>query len=125
MILFVQSGGTNSFVQFLTALLVFVFVVALTYFTVRWVGTYQKVQGGNRNFEVIETCKVTSNKYLQIIKVGSRYFLIGIGKDELTFMTELEADDLDLSVRTGLPDNFQKLLQKAKDTINRRGNGHE
>ncbi|MCR5267381.1 MAG: flagellar biosynthetic protein FliO [Lachnospiraceae bacterium] len=111
--------------QFLTALLVFVFVVALTYFTVRWVGTYQKVQGGNRNFEVIETCKVTSNKYLQIIKVGSRYFLIGIGKDELTFMTELEADDLDLSVRTGLPDNFQKLLQKAKDTINRRGNGHE
>ena len=125
MILFVQSGGTNSFVQFLTALLVFAFVVALTYFTVRWVGTYQKVQGGNRNFEVIETCKVTSNKYLQIIKVGSRYFLIGIGKEELTFMTELEADDLDLSVRTGLPDNFQKLLQKAKDTINRRGNGHE
>ena len=125
MILFVQAGGANSIVQFLTALLVFVFVVALTYFTVRWVGTYQKVQAGNKNFEVIDTCKVTANKYLQIVKVGSRYFLIGIGKDELTFLTELTADDLDLSVNPGFQDNFQKLLHKAKDKVNRRGNGHE
>ncbi|MCR5267189.1 MAG: flagellar biosynthetic protein FliO [Lachnospiraceae bacterium] len=125
MILFVQTGGTNSFVQFLTALLVFLFVLALTYFTVRWVGTYQKVQAGNKNFEVIETCKVTTNKYMQIIKVGSRYFLIGIGKDDLTYFTELDAEDLDLSPNAGFQDNFQKLLQKAKDKMNRRGNGHE
>ncbi|MBP5383827.1 MAG: flagellar biosynthetic protein FliO [Lachnospiraceae bacterium] len=111
--------------QFLTALLVFVFVVALTYFTVRWVGAFQKMQPGNRNFEVIETSKVTNNKYLQIIKVGSRYFLIGIGKEDITYLTELNADDLDLSVKAGIQDNFSRLYQKAKERISKRGNGHE
>ena len=122
MALFVQPGGANSFVQFLTALLVFVFVVALTYFTVRWVGAFQKIQAGNKNFEVIETCKVTQNKYLQIVKVGSRYFLIGIGKDNIEYFTELQEDDLDLSPNTTMQDGFQQFYQKAKDRLKKRGN---
>lgn len=116
-----QPGGTNSVVQFLTALLVFVFVVALTYFTVRWVGAYQKIQPGNKNFEVIDTCKVTQNKFLQIVKVGSRYFLIGIGKDTLEFFTELDEKDLDLSGPVKMQDGFQQLFQKAKERIQKRG----
>ncbi len=116
-----QPGGTNSVVQFLTALLVFVFVVALTYFTVRWVGAYQKIQPGNKNFEVIDTCKVTQNKFLQIVKVGSRYFLIGIGKDTLEFFTELDENDLDLSGPVKIQDGFQQLYQKAKERIQKRG----
>ena len=115
-----QPGGTNSVVQFLTALLVFVFVVALTYFTVRWVGAYQKIQPGNKNFEVIDTCKVTQNKFLQIVKVGSRYFLIGIGKDTLEFFTELDENDLDLSGPVKIQDGFQQLYQKAKERIQKR-----
>ena len=114
-------GGTNSVVQFLTALLVFVFVLALTYFTVRWVGAYQKMQPGNKNFEVIDTCKVTQNKYLQIVKVGSRYFLIGIGKDSLEFFTELDENDLDLSGPTTMQDGFQQFYQKAKERLQKRG----
>ena len=107
--------------QFLTALLVFVFVLALTYFTVRWVGAYQKMQPGNKNFEVIDTCKVTQNKYLQIVKVGSRYFLIGIGKDSLEFFTELDENDLDLSGPTTMQDGFQQFYQKAKERLQKRG----
>ena len=116
-----QTGGTNSVVQFLTALLVFIFVLALTYFTVRWVGAYQKIQPGNKNFEVIDTCKVTQNKFLQIIKVGSRYFLIGIGKDSLEFFTELDENDLDLSGPAKMQDGFQQLYLKAKERLQKRG----
>ena len=104
-------------VQFLTALLVFAFVLALTYFTVRWVGAYQKIQPGNRNFEVIETCKVTNNKFMQIVKVGSRYFLI-------EFFTELQKEDLDLSAPGGLQGNFMSLYEKAKERIHKRGDGN-
>ena len=111
-------------VQFLTALLVFAFVLALTYFTVRWVGAYQKIQPGNRNFEVIETCKVTNNKFMQIVKVGSRYCLIGIGKDTVEFFTELQKEDLDLSAPGGLQGNFMSLYEKAKERIHKRGDGN-
>lgn len=118
-------GGTNSIVQFLTALLVFVFVLVLTYFTVRWVGAFQKVQGGNRNFEVIETFKVTNNKYLQIVKVGSRYFLIGIGKDDIRYLAELNEEDLDKTPAPSMQDNFQMLFNKAKDQFKKRSDGNE
>ena len=119
-------GGANTFVQFLTALLVFVLVLALTYFTAKWVGTYQKIQPSNRNFEVIETCKISNNKFLQIVKIGQRYFLIGIGKDEVNYFTELKADELDLSPAPNMQDSFQLLLKKAKEKINhKRDQDHE
>lgn len=121
------TSGTNSIVQFLTALLVFVFVILLTRFTLKWVGTYQKIASGNKNFEVIETFKVTSNKFMQIIKIGSRYFLVGIGKEELTYFTELNPDELDLSVQDTrqATDNFKVLIDKAKEKIHKRSDENE
>lgn len=118
-------GGTNPIVQFLTALLVFVFVLILTYFTVRWVGAFQKVQGVNKNFEVIETCKVTNNKYLQIVRVGTRLFLIGIGKDEIEYLAELSESDIDMTPGASVQDNFQLLFNKAKDHLKKRSDGNE
>ena len=119
-------SNTNSIVQFLTALLVFVFVIFLTQFSLRWVGKYQKMQSGNRNFEVIETHKVAQNKFLQIIKVGSRFFLIGIGKDEIKYFVELDGEDLDLSTdRNVTQDQSRQFLDKAKDKMHKRSDGHE
>lgn len=119
-------SNTNSIVQFLTALLVFVFVIFLTQFSLRWIGKYQKMQSGNRNFEVIETHKVAQNKFLQIIKVGSRFFLIGIGKDEIKYFVELDGEDLDLSTdRNVTQDQFRQFLDKAKDKMHKRSDGHE
>lgn len=118
-------GGTNSIVQFITALLVFVFVVILTYFTVRWVGAFQKVQGANRNFEVIETYRITNNKFMQIVKIGTRYFLIGIGKDEINYIAELGENDIDLTKVPSMQDNFQKVFDKAKDHFKKRSDGNE
>lgn len=118
-------GGTNSIVQFLTALLMFVFVLILTYFTVRWVGAFQKVQGANRNFEVIETYKITNNKFMQIVKIGTRYFLIGIGKDEVNYIAELNEEDINLTPQVTIQDNFQKVFDKAKDHFKKRSDGNE
>lgn len=122
-----NTSGTNSIVQFLTALLVFVFVILLTRFTLKWVGTYQKIASGNKNFEVIETFKVTNNKFMQIIKIGSRYFLVGIGKEELTYFTELNPEELDLSEKDNktAQDSFKMLIDKAKEKIHKRSDENE
>ena len=84
----------ESFTQFLTVILVFILVLGLTYLTTRFVGSYQKVKGINRNFEVIETLKITNGKYLQIVKIGEKYVVIGIGKDSITSICELEPSDI-------------------------------
>ena len=116
------SGSVEGAAQFLTVLLIFFAVLALTYFTTRFIGKYQKLQGYNRNFEAIETYRLTGNKYLQIVRVGKRYFVVSIGKDEVNLISEISEDDIDLSIGDYAPnDRFKQIFETAREKITKRG----
>lgn len=98
MVLILSSTGTNPVVQLIVVLLIFFVVLGLTFYTTKWIAGYQKKINTNKNLEIIETIKVSPNKYLEIVKAGDdRYFLIGIGKDEVSAIGELNKDELTLS----------------------------
>lgn len=109
------SSRTDSYLQFLTVLVLFVFVLFITYFTTRFIANYQKNKTSGKNIEVIETARISSNKYLQIVKAGNRYLLIAIGKDEVHMLTELTEEELVLAAETntGMMD-FAKIFKQAK-----------
>ncbi len=108
------SDRAESFTQFLTVILVFVLVLVLTYLTTRFVGNYQKTKAATRNFDVIETYRITNGKYLQIVRIGSRYVVIGIGKDDITSICELSEEDIRLVPDdSGQVMDFKALLEKA------------
>ena len=115
------SSGVESFVQLLGILVVFILVLVLTYFTTKWIASYQKGHSYNKNLQVIETLKLTTNKYIQIIEAGDIYLVVAIGKDEVTFLTQLTKDQLKegtfddvttASKQTG--ENFCEILNKFK-----------
>ena len=114
------TDRAESFTQFLTVILIFLLVLGLTYLTTRFVGNYQKIRNVNRNFEVIETLKITNGKYLQIVRVGEKYVVIGIGKDSITKVCELSEDDIKpVPEETGIQssDMFKAIFDKAKERI--------
>lgn len=118
----VGLSGVDSAAQFLTVLVIFVIVLLITRYTLKWAGKYQKFTSNNRNFEVIETFKVTSNKYLQLIRAGEKYLVISIGKDEINILTELSKDEIDFgSAEASSDDGFAKLLSKAKEHVRKKG----
>ncbi len=121
------TDRAESFTQFLTVILVFLFVLALTYFTTRFVGNYQKARSVNRNFEVIETYRITNGKYLQIVKIGEKYVVIGIGKDNITSICELSADDIKPVTESSFQsvDTFRTIFEKAKKRIGKSGDENE
>lgn len=121
------ADRAESFTQFLTVILVFLLVLALTYFTTRFVGNYQKARSVNRNFEVIETYRITNGKYLQIVKIGEKYIVIGIGKDNITSICELSADDIKPVTESPSQsiETFKNILDKARQRIGKGGNGNE
>ena len=93
MILLSSTG--ESFFQLIFILVVFVGVLAITYYVTKWIAGYQKTQGFNKNLEIIEAIKITGNKYVQIIRAGEdRYFVIAIGKDEVVPLGELSSSEL-------------------------------
>ena len=61
------SSSLNSFIQLLGVLLIFLFVLVITYFTTKWIGGYQKVQMSGRSFQVVDTIRIANNKLVQYI----------------------------------------------------------
>lgn len=116
--LLVNQGALESLAQFLTALVIFIFVLAITWFTTRYIANFQKQSMSGRNIEVIETTRITPNKHLQIIKVGEQYLLIAVCKDTVTMLAQLDGEQLIMgNTDSTIPMNFSDILKKAKNKI--------
>lgn len=123
------SSTLSSFVQLLGVVIIFIFVLVITYFTTKWLGGLQKTHTAGRNLQVIETMQIMNNKYIQMIKTGEVYLVIAVGKDEVTLLAQLTADQLseltelqkDMLQTKGKEDfssvqeTFQDVLDKIKE----------
>lgn len=112
------SGSLEPVVRLITLLLIFGFVLFLTFWTSKFVGSYQKQKMITGNMEVIETLRVAPNKYLQIVRVGEQYFVIAIGKDTVSMIGQVSQDELNLKNDTavfGQYTDFKSILERAKN----------
>ena len=124
MIILAASSMAGSLSQFFTVLLIFAFVIFITYVTTKFTGKFQTMHSINRNFEVIETFRLANNKYLQLVRAANKYFVIAIGKDEVTMIGELNEDKI-IKAQGSSNDTseaFASLISKAKERINKGGN---
>ena len=109
------SGNADSYMQFMTVLVLFLLVLAVTYFVTKWMAGYQKGRISNANMEVVEMMSLSNNKYVQIIRVGQKYLAVAICKDTVTMLTEIPEQDLILSDGS-VPKNmgFKDILDKVQ-----------
>ncbi len=119
--IFLTGGGNalEGFIQLVVVLIMFLFVLALAYLTARFAGRFQSNIQSRSNIRIIETARLGNNKYMQIVKVGSRYIAIGVGKDTITFLTQLDEDELNLEAlddkTKGSFKDILSQLQKKRD----------
>ena len=106
------AGNVDSYVQLITVLLVFVLVLGITAATTKWIANYQKQQGAGGNIQVVETVRISNNKYVQILRVGETYVVIAVCKDTVTLLGEVSADQLNLN-GSAQSFSFKELLDKA------------
>ena len=116
----------QSFFQLIVVLICFVAVLVLAYFTTRWLANYQKGHSYNKNLKIIETLKVSPDKYVEIIACGTdKYLIIGISKNEVSLLGELTKEELiDLDVNPpgdgsagnngGFTTGFNQIIDKMK-----------
>ena len=74
-------------------------------------------QKGNA-MQLIEAIYVSPGKMLQLIQVGERYFLIAVYKEGITFLTELQAEDVKKRAEAPKPTQsnpFADYLRKMKE----------
>ena len=118
-----MSSSAGSVSQLITVILIFALVLFVTVYTTKLVGSFQKMQGVNRNMEVIETLRIANNKYLQIVRAGNKYFVIGVGKEEVSMLVEVGEDEhIKLnSDKSNMKESFADIMSKAGISV-RKGN---
>lgn len=113
----ILSSWVDSLVQLILVIIIFIFVVFLAYLAARIAGSYQaNMLNKNSNIKVIETYRITNNKFIQIVKLGDKYAAISISKDNVEFMMELNADSI-TEINNQLPANmdFKTIFDKIKN----------
>lgn len=109
------TGRVDSAAQFITVLILFIIVLAITALTTRWIAGYQKQQNINGNIEVIDTQRIANGKYIQIVRMGEKYIAIAVCKDTVTMLTEVQKEQI-ISKETGsvAVAGFSELFEKVK-----------
>lgn len=106
------TGTTDVYAQFITVLIVFVLVLALTALVTKWIAGYQKQQSVNANIEVVETARIANNKYIQIVRMGETYAAIAVCKDTVTMLGIIPGEELK-DGKTSQSFHFRDFLEKA------------
>lgn len=121
------SDRTDSYVQFITVLFLFVFVLAVTAFVTRWIGGYQKSRSVGANMELIESLRLSNNKYVQIVRIGRKYLAVAVCKDTVTMLSEIPEEDLNFPEESlGSTSTFRDVLAKIqKERIQEKEDGRD
>lgn len=107
----------ESVVQLLTVILIFIFVLVLTYLATKFTASFQKSKMSGANVEILETVKIAPTKYIQIVRIGEKYFSYVVCKDTVTLLGELSRDDISVPEKGGSVVNnisFKDILEKLK-----------
>lgn len=122
------SSSVDSFLKLISVLLVFVFVLAITFIVTRWVAGYQKVRMKSKNLQIVESIPAGNNKMICLVKAGTEYLVVSVGKDEIHPLMTLKEDQLtDFSFMNETDEmitreSFQEIFGQLKDKMSKNNN---
>lgn len=120
-----MTSSLNSFIQLLGVLLIFLFVLLLTWLVTRWLAGKQKGSVVGQNLQLIETISVSNGKCIQLVRAGKAYLVIAVGKEGVTMLAQLTEDQLDEAVQNDgknsvVQESFQDVLDRLKGRFHKK-----
>lgn len=120
--MYLALDSVNNISQVLSLLVIFAFVLAITYFTTKYIANYQKGKMSESNIKMLEGARITQKQFIQIVKIGEKYFALAVSKDNVNVICEIPENELkfdqDESVKMSFSDIFAKYTKKkTQDTI--------
>lgn len=111
----VPSSG-DSLLQLLGLLVLFVIILAACYFVTRWIANISSSTISASNIKIIETYKISPNKYVQIIKIAGEYVAIAVAKDNVTFLCKLDEENINtMPIKPIELKNFKEVFAKVRN----------
>lgn len=110
---------TNSILQLIASVFILIFILVAAFYTTKFISRLSLGKLKNSNFKVIDTYRISPNKFVQIVKIGNKFIVIAIGKDTINYITELdEAEVLIREENVKVDLSFKQILEKMKNKEN-------
>ncbi|MDD5948492.1 MAG: flagellar biosynthetic protein FliO [Lachnospiraceae bacterium] len=110
------KGVIESVVQLIVLLAIFAGILFLAYWSSKLTAKFSSKTMQNGNVEIIETIRIHNNKYVQILKIADKYIAVGVGKDEICFLSELSEDAIVRRSLDGKKTDFKEILNYFTQT---------
>lgn len=118
----ILTSGFSAGWSIVKLILITVLVLVLAFYSTRMIAKYQNnTWSAKNNIQFIESYRVGGNKMIAIAKIGEKYYALGIGKEEIHVIAELDKDDLklpehvnDTSDKTVPKMSFKEVLANMK-----------
>jgi flagellar protein FliO/FliZ len=119
MSLMTSGNFVNNVVELITVLVIFLFVLGITYYVTRWIAGYQKTHTAQGNLSVLEVIRVSNSQTVQLLRLGKdQYVVIGVSKDQMTLLATLTEDEVKVLSEPDAPlagsKKFSDILEELK-----------
>ncbi len=107
----------DNILQLLGLFFVFILVLFAAWYVSRFIGNRAMGGFGNRNINVIESFRLDNNKAIQIIRIADKYLAIGISKDNISVLAQLNEEDIIIPSKEDNNINFKDIMKNAKGIL--------
>ncbi len=115
----VGSMGKN-ILELILLLGIFVLILVACVWTTRFVAGHQMQRGRNSNFKPIETYQITQNRYLHLVQIGTRYFVVSVTKENISLIAELNEEEIVAKPEApGKQRSFKEILSEFKVKVDK------
>ncbi len=120
-----RSTGKN-IVELIVLLGIFAFVLVACILTTRFIAGHQMQRNKNSNFKAIETYQIAQNRYLHLVQIGSRYFVVSVTKENINVIAELNEEEIVVKTeKTGVQRSFKEILSQFKAKVDKHDDTQE
>ena len=102
-----------SLIKLILLLVVFVLILFASYYFTRWYAKSGLVKNQSKNIQIMESYPLGPGKQICIIRLGSRYAAVAISKEQITFLTELQEEDLNMEETVAQEMDFGAAFEKV------------
>ena len=103
----------GSVAKTLALIVVFAIVIAVCYFTTRFIAGKERDKTQNENIRILDVVRLDGNKTLQIVKMGEHYIGIATSKENVTKLCDLSEEEITVRESKDLP-GFKDIMSRMQ-----------
>lgn len=122
---FLAIGGKGGVFDLVVLVIVFVLILVAAYFVTKWVSTTGLNMQKNKNIKVLEVFRLNQSKYIYIIELGGKVVALGVSKDHIEYLTELDRNELVFHKSDTNHASFKNLLKLSKEKLDKKSTTYD